>query len=444
MMRYITLLQALRCIVLRVCLVLVAGCLLSCATQQKPVKDETITEFKRGRLKGPQYFNEYYKFQITTPRGWRSVRPKTEFLVRMTPTAADVKVQVAVEEFKNDASMQEVFKKVVKDNEYEILSQDSDTFLEQPAINALFSKGSRTIRVVFIEKGNFVYSIHCSSTQAKFDTYKSPFQDAIDSFRFTSKFLESLGQEDFFTYIVKSDDTLPRLAARFLNDPGLANSISYFNQLTNLVPNRPIDIPRYVLYKVQEGDTEEQLSNKFYRSGDRFQLIVDYNPHLDTQKILVPGTTIKVPMYFNYTMQQGDTLHTVAAKHLRFENRVKLIQEYNGKTAFRPGSTMKIPILWAARDYKIYQVQPNDSLTSIAEAFTGDINKFMVIAEFNNIPPPYELSIGQKLKIPKDIIKIVPKTKPPRKKPPRDQSDEPEEEEEEEEDLIFGPIYEPD
>jgi LysM domain len=48
----------------------------------------------------------------------------------------------------------------------------------------------------------------------------------------------------------------------------------------------------------------------------------------------------------------------------------------------------------------IYEVQPNESLSQLAERFLGDRYKFWVLARYNGITNPMKLTQGKKLKIP--------------------------------------------
>lgn len=424
-----------------VCLDMFAGCSGVKTKEPENVEDRSLIEYKRGRLRGPQYFNEYFKFQITTPRGWRAMRTRDEYLVRMTPPQQEARIEIIINEYKKPQDLQNISDEIVKKRELELISGTPGTFLEFPAFFAEYQyiSGIKTykIEVLFIQKENFVYEIYLTCDKENFDNYVQSFEDAKNSIRFTEKFIEELGHEDYFSYLVKSDDSLSRLANTFLNDPDQDKMIAYFNQLTALVPNRPIDIPRFVVYEVQEGDTEEGISQKLYNVPDQFNLVKEYNPNMEPAELLTPGMKIKCPMYFNYTVEDGDSLPELAKKYLRTENRAELIYIYNDKTALKPGSVIKMPILWRARDYVIYVVKRDDSLSSIAENQTGQLKNYLVLAEFNNIQPPYELTIGQKIKIPKDIYREKPKTKPKTQKPKAEEEIPIEEE-------IEGPIYEPD
>ena len=56
----------------------------------------------------------------------------------------------------------------------------------------------------------------------------------------------------------------------------------------------------------------------------------------------------------------------------------------------------------ATFDGKVYVVQSGDTMRGIAERFCGDATLDDVIADFNNIPDPTNISVGLELKIPED------------------------------------------
>ncbi|MBN2383518.1 LysM peptidoglycan-binding domain-containing protein [bacterium] len=429
--------------------------LTGCATSGKKSTDTTSQvpiEHKYGILKGPVYFNEFYKFQLTAPHGWQAVRPKTETVVRMTPQEKEIKIEIIVQEGALDPVVENYLPRIIKQGEYELLSQNSLTFQDGPALQVELKSTTGVVplkkNLLLIQRFSFLYQIYLIGPLETVSSYEKSFEEALNSFRFTDSLIEGIGAYDCFSYTVQPTDTLKGLATRFLNDPNEAVTIAHFNQITTMMPDRQIDIPRYRHYVVQEGDTEETLSRKFYNTHTHFYLVPPYNADINTAELLKPGTEIKIPMYFLYTVQPGDTLPALALSFLRSEDKADLIPIYNNHEQIRVGSVIKIPLLWAERDYIVYTVKRDDSLSSIAEYFTGSINNFPILAEFNNIQPPFEIGIGQQIKIPKDMIKERPKTQYPKKttKPETKTEDggpettEPDLELEEE---LEGPIYEP-
>lgn len=47
-----------------------------------------------------------------------------------------------------------------------------------------------------------------------------------------------------------------------------------------------------------------------------------------------------------------------------------------------------------------YKVQPGDNLSKISKQFYGDANKYMTIAQANNLQDPDKIKVGQELVIP--------------------------------------------
>jgi len=423
-----------------------------CATSvQKPsdTKDQVPREDKYGKLKGPVYFNEFYRFQVTAPRGWQAIRPKTDIVVRMTPFEKEFKIEISVQENVMDTNLDNHLKKLLKEGSYELESQESITFFDSSAVmiavKSMTGVMSIKKKILLVHRYNNLYHVSYTAPLENYSLFEKSFSETMDSFRFTDTLIEGVGEFDYFSYRVTPNDTLHGLATRFLNDPNESVTIAHFNQMSTLIANREIDIPRYRTYTVKEGDTREKISQKFYNSPQYFYLIPPYNAQINEADLLVPGTVIKAPLYFLYTVKQGDTLPRLAMTYLRSEDRADLIYLYNGQEPIRVGMIIKIPILWAERDFIVYTVQRDDSLSSIAETYTGNISNFPILAEFNNIQPPFEIVIGQQIKIPKDMVVERPKPKTSSKKSDQGKraGEQPVEEPEPEEETIEGPIYEP-
>lgn len=72
----------------------------------------------------------------------------------------------------------------------------------------------------------------------------------------------------------------------------------------------------------------------------------------------------------------------------------------------KPGPPPVIELLPKSNpgSYKSYIVQPGDVLSNIASQFYGDSSKFTLIAQANNIQPPYVIYVGQELVIPDEQL----------------------------------------
>jgi LysM repeat protein len=83
---------------------------------------------------------------------------------------------------------------------------------------------------------------------------------------------------------------------------------------------------------------------------------------------------------------------------LNFKNFNFSFLKINKKTT--SSSTFKKPEK-KEKEYQLYTVVEGDSLSSIAEKFYGDLYKWPLILEYNNLNNPDNIEIGMVLKIPK-------------------------------------------
>ena len=104
-----------------------------------------------------------------------------------------------------------------------------------------------------------------------------------------------------------------------------------------------------------------------------------------------------------YTVRRGDSLTSIAQRHLGNQNRWREIQKFNGLkgSGIKEGQTLRIPLQTAAEgssssrpstrlrevDLKPqkYKVRPGDSLGRIARRELGDESRWDEIQDLNNI-----------------------------------------------------------
>src|SRR5438045_9102865 len=99
----------------------------------------------------------------------------------------------------------------------------------------------------------------------------------------------------------------------------------------------------------------------------------------------------------DYTVQQGDTLFSIAQQAYGDGNQWPVIANANnisGPNHITIGQVLYIPVLSPTPGFS-YTVQQGDTLFSIAQQAYGNGNQWQVIANANNIPNP-----GQVLYIP--------------------------------------------
>ena len=58
------------------------------------------------------------------------------------------------------------------------------------------------------------------------------------------------------------------------------------------------------------------------------------------------------------------------------------------------------------RRYIVHTIQPDESLSTLAEKYYGDYRKFHLIADYNEMADPTRVTVGQDIKIP--VIEGIP------------------------------------
>ncbi|GAC1350452.1 MAG: hypothetical protein NVSMB27_33110 [Ktedonobacteraceae bacterium] len=104
----------------------------------------------------------------------------------------------------------------------------------------------------------------------------------------------------------------------------------------------------------------------------------------------------------DYTVQQGDTLSSIAQQAYGDGNRWQAIANANNisdPNLIYAGQVLYIPVL-SPTPGSDYTVQQGDTLSSIAQRAYGDGNRWQAIANANNISDPNLIYAGQVLFIP--------------------------------------------
>ena len=104
----------------------------------------------------------------------------------------------------------------------------------------------------------------------------------------------------------------------------------------------------------------------------------------------------------NYTVQQGDSLFSIAQQAYGDGNQWPSIASANNisdPSLIYPGQVLSIPVL-SPTPGSNYTVQQGDTLFSIAQRAYGNGNQWPVIASANNISNPDLIYPGQVLSIP--------------------------------------------
>ena len=111
-------------------------------------------------------------------------------------------------------------------------------------------------------------------------------------------------------------------------------------------------------------------------------------PYIDYISDVVSGT---------YVVQRGDTLWEIAARLLGNGNRYLELAESNDISA---PYTIHVGQVLTVDGAKTYSVKAGDSPWRIAQDILGDGRRYLEIVKLNDLKEPYTIHIGQILKIP--------------------------------------------
>jgi tetratricopeptide (TPR) repeat protein len=137
-------------------------------------------------------------------------------------------------------------------------------------------------------------------------------------------------------------------------------------------------VTRYIEHTLQPDETISTLADKYYGDYRKFHLIAEYNELEDATKVTV-GQQIKIPVI------EGMPIIADPAS----------IQTDTGETPETvPGEIITV------KRYITHTVQPEETLSKLAQMYYGDLKKFDVIAKFNNLEDGAPIGVGKELKIP--------------------------------------------
>jgi len=137
-------------------------------------------------------------------------------------------------------------------------------------------------------------------------------------------------------------------------------------------------VTRYIVHTLQPDETISTLADKYYGDYRKFHLIAEYNELEDATKVTV-GQKIKIPVI------EGVPIITDRAA----------IQTDSGE-ASEPMSGEIITV----KRYITHSVQPEETLSKLAQMYYGDLTKYHIIAKFNDLEDGVPVRVGQELKIP--------------------------------------------
>jgi tetratricopeptide (TPR) repeat protein len=160
-----------------------------------------------------------------------------------------------------------------------------------------------------------------------------------------------------------------------------------------------------VAYYVKGKDYETQ--NHSVEAAEQYRLAMTVNPQYDeaaealdrVEKHLQSQSEAYYQAAMGYEkkgLRKKARQHYLTGLRLWPENRKiieKLIQQPGSKEITGP--------------YVIHTVQPGESFSLIAKAYYGDLHKYQVIMDFNDIIDPTALKVGQKIKVPGADIAVA-------------------------------------
>ena len=204
------------------------------------------------------------------------------------------------------------------------------------------------------------------------------------------------------TYIVKSGDTLYKIANQFNLSvqklKGLNNLTSDNLKIGQILIIDPNYIAETNTYIVQKGDTLYGIATKYdtdVNTIKELNKITNNNLYIG-QKLIVPSVTASPEQeeYTIYTVKKGDSLWAISqAYDITIDKLIKL----NNLTdlILQIGDQLKVPLISNNPQSNIYVVQKGDTLWSIAKSNNLTVSELKQLNNLSN----NTLSIGQELKI---------------------------------------------
>ncbi|MDN5325921.1 MAG: hypothetical protein PWP41_617 [Moorella sp. (in: firmicutes)] len=162
-------------------------------------------------------------------------------------------------------------------------------------------------------------------------------------------------------------------------------------------------------YTVQSGDTMFSIARRF---GISLNDLIAANPQVRDPNLIFPGQVLCIPRMapvppgpcpggFLYTVQPGDTMHTIAQKfNVSLDALIAANPQVRDPNLIFPGQVLCIPAQAPVTcpNGFIYVVRPGDTLSGIASMFGTTVDRIM--AANPHIKDPNLIFPGQRLCIP--------------------------------------------
>jgi tetratricopeptide (TPR) repeat protein len=137
-------------------------------------------------------------------------------------------------------------------------------------------------------------------------------------------------------------------------------------------------VTRYIVHTLQPDETISTLAEKYYGDYRKFHLIAEYNELEDATRVTV-GQEIKIPVI--------EGMPIIA-------DRAAIQTDTGEPSEPLPGEIITV------KGYITHTVQPEETLSKLAQMYYGDLKKYDVIVKFNNLEDGAPVRVGQELKIP--------------------------------------------
>ena len=244
----------------------------------------------------------------------------------------------------------------------------------------------------------------------------------------------------------KSPETLAKeytaKAQQFEEQGDLVEALNQYKLVLTVDPENQLAQQKKATLEPQlQKLAEEHYKNgvKFYNKGEygsarkEFLTALRYNPDHKNAKAKLTATSKdlgRVKRYIVHTVQADESISTLAQRYYGDFRKFHFIAEYNeleDATQVKVGQEIKIPVIEdvpiiadpaaiqtdpgeaaeplsgeiiTVKRFIIHTVQPEETLSKLAQTYYGDLTKFDVIAKFNDIIDITSVRVGHKLKIP--------------------------------------------
>jgi phage tail protein X len=154
-----------------------------------------------------------------------------------------------------------------------------------------------------------------------------------------------------WTHMAKAGETLDQLAVRYYGDKDKAIVIRAANGFVHpddgrLTAGERVEIPEILYYRIEDGDTWDQLASQFLSSPNRARFLADMNDQRPNQ-IPVKGSIIKIPYHLRHIFAPGETLKSVTRLYFKNQRSVDWLRRYNSpsKRKYSRGEVIIIPLI---------------------------------------------------------------------------------------------------